>query len=240
MALQETSTGTLSFRALMSKLAFQPGRPHLAIGLLFAVLGLLITVTLVKQGEDEPWRNARTEDLVQILDDLGARQERLDAESARLSALQSDLERGSTVEALAEARRRLAALQVATGTTPVTGSGVDIQISDPSGVVDAALLLDAVQELRDAGAEAIQVGPVRVVVSTWFADSDDGVVADGQVLHAPIRISAIGDPDTLTAALNIPGGLADSVRTRGADFAASPVDPLTISVTVPSTAADNQ
>ena len=65
------------------------------------MLGLLVTVALFRPGVDEPWRNARTEDLVQILDDLGARQERLDAESARLTGLQADLERGSTVEALA-------------------------------------------------------------------------------------------------------------------------------------------
>ncbi len=92
--------------------------------------------------------------------------------------------------------------------------------------------------MRDAGAEAIQVGPVRVVVDTWFADGPDGVIADGQSIRTPVRISAIGDPETLTSAMNIPGGLADSVRTRGADFAASPVEALTVSVTVPSTTAD--
>jgi len=93
--------------SVLKQLAFTPRRPHLLIGLLFLVLGLLVTVALFRPGVDEPWRNARTEDLVQILDDLGARQERLDTESARLTGLQADLERGSTVEALAEAERQL-------------------------------------------------------------------------------------------------------------------------------------
>ena len=73
------------------------------------------------------------------------------------------LEAGSTVEAAAEAQRRLAALEVLSGTTPVTGPGVRVTLSDAPGstsAVDASTVLDAVQELRDAGAQAIQVGPV--------------------------------------------------------------------------------
>lgn len=234
-AATESPAAPETTRTLLRQLAFEPGRPHLLVGLLFLILGLLVTVVLVRPGQDVQWRNARTEDLVQILDDLGARQERLDAEAARLGALEADLQRGSTVEALAESRRKLDSLRVLTGTTPVVGPGLAITISDPKGAIDAPLLLDAVQELRDAGAEAIQVGDTRVVVDTWFADSDTGVLIDGAPLPTPIRVLAIGDPDTMAAALNIPGGLADSVRTRGADFAASTVQSLGISVTVPST-----
>lgn len=219
--------------SLMRRLAFRPSRPHLAIGALFCLLGLLVTVALVRGDEDEPWRAARTEDLVQILDDLGERRERLEAEASRLAGLQSDLERGSTAEALAEARRQQEALEVLSGTTAVTGPGVRIVIDDRAGEVDAAVLLDAVQELRDAGAESIAVGDVRVVVDTWFGDGPDGIVVSGTPLAQPLTIEAIGDPDTLAGAVGIPGGLADSVRTRGADFALSTVPELTISVTVP-------
>lgn len=227
------ATETESARSVVRRLSFQPSRPHLLIGLLFLILGLLVTVAIVRPGQDEPWRNARTEDLVQVLDDLGERQDRLEAESARLKALQADLESGSTVEAVAEARRRLQALQVLSGTTPVTGPGVTITLTDPNGALDAPVLLDAVQELRDAGAEAISIGTTRVVVDTWFANGPDGIVVNGNPVGSPIRLTAIGDPETMVAALSIPGGLADSVRTRGADFAASPSQDLTISVTVP-------
>lgn len=232
---QPDKTDEQSAMTVIKQLAFNPGRPHLVIGLLFLILGLLVTIAIFRPGADEPWRNARTEDLVQILDDLGSRQERLDAESARLTGLQADLERGSTVEALAESERKLEALQVLAGTTPVYGPGLRITISDTGGVVDSTVLLDAVQELRDAGAEAIQVGDSRVVVDTWFGDSADGIVVSGQVVPKPIRIVVIGDPEGLAAAMQIPGGLADSVRTRGADFEASTAQALTISVTVPTT-----
>ena len=74
-----------------------------------------------------------------------------------------------------------------------------------------------------------------MVVNTWFADSDQGVLVDGSPIEAPIRLLAIGDPDTMAAAMSIPGGVADSVRTRGADFEASTAQALSISVTVPET-----
>lgn len=224
-------------RALMRRLAYQPSRPHLMIGALFLLLGLLVTTVVIEPSEDgSQWRNARTEDLVQVLDDLSARQARLEQESTRLADLQRDLESGSTAEALAEARRQLEALRVMSGTTPVSGAGVQIAIDDPEGKIDAGVLVNAVQELRDAGAEAIQVGPSRVTVGTWFADTPDGVTIGGEPLGRSFEIVAIGEPETMSAALSIPGGLAESVRTRGAEFGTTSNPNLTISVTVPVTA----
>ena len=41
-------------------------------------------------------------------------------------------------------------------------------IDDTKGAVEADMLLDAIQELRAAGAEAIQVNGVRVVAEHLF------------------------------------------------------------------------
>jgi uncharacterized protein YlxW (UPF0749 family) len=76
------------------------------------------------------------------------------------------------------------------------------------------VLLDTMQELRDAGAEALQVNDVRLTASSWFADSGSTVVADGRALHAPYVFTAIGDPHTLADAMAIPGGVIDSVSGR--------------------------
>jgi hypothetical protein len=95
------------------------------------------------------------------------------------------------------------------GTLPATGPGIELTINDPQGRVRSAALLDTLEELRDAGAEVIQVGDVRVGVNTYFAD--------GQSLTRPYRLLAIGDPHTLATALNIPGGVLQSLRNSGAD-----------------------
>jgi len=132
---------------------------------------------------------------------------------------------------LAEARRRAQVLGVLAGTVPARGPGVLVTISDPRRAVTAEVLLDALEEMRDAGAEAVQlegsVDPVsnapadgqtvRVVAGTSFVDSPDagGVTVDGTLLLPPYRFVVIGDPATISAALAIPGGVTDNVGQRG-------------------------
>ena len=93
------------------------------------------------------------------------------------------------------------------------------------------MLLDALEELRDSGAEAIQlegsVDPasntppadqvVRVVASTSFVDASDrgGLEVDGTLLLPAYRFVVIGDPATISAALAIPGGVIDNVGQSG-------------------------
>ena len=77
--------------------------------------------------------------------------------------------------------------------------------------------LDAVQELRDAGAEAISVDGERVVATTAIVDTPDGISVGGTVLSSPVEIRAIGDPDTLATGLSFPGGVLESVREAGAE-----------------------
>ena len=89
---------------------------------------------------------------------------------------------------------------------------------DRDGVIDSAVLLDAVQELRDAGAEAIQIDDVRVVASTWFDDVPSGVGVVGRrarSLASPYRCWRSATSATLATALEIPGGVVDTVRTAG-------------------------
>ena len=81
-------------------------------------------------------------------------------------------------------------------------------------------MLEAVEELRGAGAEAMQIagasGPaVRIVASTYFADGAGGLVVDGQTLPAPYTLTVIGPAATMQTALMIPGGVADSVARDG-------------------------
>ena len=76
------------------------------------------------------------------------------------------------------------------------------------------LLLDALEELRDAGAEVVEFNDgVRVVASSWI-DLDDrgGIVVDGVSLTRPIIIEAIGDSATLEAGARFRGGLVSEVE----------------------------
>ncbi len=204
-------------------------RVDLLVAALLALLGFGLAVQVRSTQGDALLTTARPEDLVQILDELNNRGERLREEVTSLTDAQQRLSSGSgdANAALADARRRTQVLGVLAGTLPATGPGVRVTITDPQNQVSASLLLDAMEELRNAGAEAMQIegagdagteagtAAVRVVASTSFVDVQDGIEVDGVRLSSPYRFVVIGDPATLAGALAIPGGVEDSVRQQG-------------------------
>ena len=160
--------------------------------------------------------------------DVAATIDRLRAEVAALEQAQRELTTGTgrTQAALDEARRRAQLLGVLAGTVPASGPGVVVTLTDPDATLRPDVLLDALEELRAAGAEAVQVEGrepggeavrrVRVVASTAFVAGDGGGIAvDGTQLQAPYRFVVIGDPATVTSALRIPGGVVDNVEQFG-------------------------
>jgi uncharacterized protein YlxW (UPF0749 family) len=116
--------------------------------------------------------------------------------------------------ALKAAQDRLDALGVLAGTVASTGPGIELDISDAKGAVNSTDILETVQELRDAGAEAMQIGSIRVVASTSFVDDPSGLLVDGTLLTPPYKMLVIGDPQTLGAALEIPGGVLEVLRNK--------------------------
>jgi uncharacterized protein YlxW (UPF0749 family) len=179
------------------------------VALLLAGLGFAAVVQVRSTQTDGPLATARQEDLVQILDELSNRNDRLRAEVAALESSRSELASGRDAAALDEARRRAQLLGVLAGTVPAKGPGLLLTITDPQGLVSADVLLDTLEELRAAGAEAVQVeGPVdlsvdasrasvgervRVVASTAFVGGEQGgVVVDGTQLYAPYRFVVVG------------------------------------------------
>jgi uncharacterized protein YlxW (UPF0749 family) len=185
----------------------------------------------VRTTQQDALTAARTSDLVRILDDVSSQRDRLSAEEVRLRSTLSDLQSGAdAAEAAREAaNERAETLRILAGTTDVTGPGVGLTISDPDGQLDAAALLDAVQELRDAGAEAISINDERIVVQTAIVDAPDGVMVGEQLVDSPYQIQAIGPAETLAAGLSFPGGVVESVREAGADAIVTRRDSLSIS-----------
>ncbi|MDH6145927.1 uncharacterized protein YlxW (UPF0749 family) [Kitasatospora sp. GP30] len=190
-------------------------RGQLVVALLLFALGLGLAIQVRSTNDHSALRGARQEDLVRILDELDSRQQRLQQEKSQLDQSLTQLQSSSNQakEAQEQTRQKALELGVLAGTVKATGPGIVLTVDDPQGQVKADMLLDTLQELRAAGAEAIQINDVRVVAHTYFTDvPSGGVQIDGKTVAQPYRFTVIGNPQDLTPALNIPGGIVRTLE----------------------------
>ncbi|MEU8081718.1 DUF881 domain-containing protein [Catellatospora citrea] len=204
------------------------------IGVLLVLLGFTLAVQLKSNSADEGYNSLREEDLYVILADLDSRADRLRQDIAELEATRRELNSGasSREQVLKEAQERADDIGILAGTLKAQGTGITLRLSDDSGPITANHLLNAVQELRGAGAEAIQVdgngGSVRVIASTHFVDvGGGGIEVDGVRLTGPYTVTAIG-PEDLDKAMEFRGGVVDDVRGDGGNVIVSDPHPVDI------------
>ncbi|MFD3457493.1 DUF881 domain-containing protein [Streptomyces sp. NPDC058691] len=190
-------------------------RAQLIVALLLFVLGLGLAIQVSSTSDTSALRGARQEDLVRILDELDNRTQRLEDEKQRLEDQRRELENSSNQaeEARKQTEQKAAQLGVLAGTVAAQGPGITLTITDSKGGVEPDMLLDTLQELRAAGAEAIQINDLRVVADTYFTQGADGAVEiDGHKVAQPYRFKVIGNPQDLEPALNIPGGVVQTLE----------------------------
>ncbi|MGH2472018.1 MAG: DUF881 domain-containing protein [Candidatus Limnocylindria bacterium] len=106
---------------------------------------------------------------------------------------------------LTEAERQITQLRVFSAQRAVSGPGISIKID---GSFDERALSDLVNELRNAGAEAISVNEMRVGPKSYFTGAADRSIAvDGRPLRGPWMVRAIGSPDVVYVAMTRTGGI---------------------------------
>ncbi|MGA5037210.1 DUF881 domain-containing protein [Streptomyces capoamus] len=206
-------------------------RAQLIVAVLLFGLGFGLAVQVASNSDtDGALRGARQEDLVRILDELDSRTQRLEDEKQGLEKQRQELQ--SSSDQAAEARRQTAEkerqLGILAGTVAAQGPGITMTIEDTKGTVQADMLLDAIQELRAAGAEAIQVNGVRVVAGTYVTDSGKSVSVDGNKINTPYRFKVIGKPQDLEPALNIPGGVVQTLEKEQATVTVERSDKIVV------------
>lgn len=195
----------------------KPSRAQIAWALALCLVGMAVVVQVQSTQSGDRFSSMRRDDLIQLLDGLSQESERLAAEVAELERTRDALQSGVDADeiARAEAQRRSDGLAILAGTAPASGPGVRITISAPAGRISADLMLDAIQEFRDAGAEVIEINDqVRLVAQSWVSESEGGLVIDDQRVELPIIIEAIGDPHALAEGARFRGGLVSQVESQ--------------------------
>ncbi|WP_144682730.1 DUF881 domain-containing protein [Cellulosimicrobium sp. TH-20] len=208
-------------------------RSQVMVGVLCALLGFALVVQ-VSQTQEDQLSSLRQSDLVRLLDDVTQRSGELEDQVSSLEATRDELQSGSGREraALELAEQQAETLGILSGRLPAEGPGVEIEVVEGAEPLKAFGLFNVLEELRNAGAEAMEVNGVRLVASSYFEDTSDGVVVDGQVISSPYRWTAIGDPSTLETALEIPGGAMASLRADGARTTVTQQDRAEVTATV--------
>jgi uncharacterized protein YlxW (UPF0749 family) len=208
-------------------------RSQLTVAGVAAILGLLVVIQLRGQSGGSELQSMTAQELTSIVANQNAGNDRLRAEVTtlqnQLAELQADRSNGAT--SVGQIESELGRIRAWTGLDPIAGRGVQITIN---GELDAGAVDDLLNELRNAGAEAIAIDDIRVIARTSISGVPGSLDVDGLLLRDPFTIRAIGRPDTLVGSLTRVGGInAQLAATNPA--ATVEVEPVDKPMTLPAT-----
>ena len=207
-------------------------RNQLSIAAVALILGLLVVLQLRAQSAASGLESLTAQELTQLVANVNTRNDQLRAEVAsterELADHESATNRGDS--SADQLRRDLARVRAWTGLDPVTGPGVRISVSGP---IDGSGIQDLLNELRNAGAEALAVDDVRVVQGTVVAGRPGALSVLNTSLGDAFEITAVGNPTGLTGSLTRSGGIVAQLGATfpDAQLTVVPVDLLALPAT---------
>lgn len=186
-------------------------RNQLSLAIVAMLLGLLFVIQLRAQSSGSVLDTLSAQDLTVLVANLNTRNDQLRAEVAstqtQLDALVAAQARGDT--SFNELRSDLVRVEGWAGLLPVDGQGIQIGVAGP---LPGAAADDLLNELRNAGTEALAVGGVRVVPGSVIAGSPGALSIEDTFLADPFEVDAIGNSATLTGSLTRAGGIVAQLK----------------------------
>ncbi|MGL5824917.1 MAG: DUF881 domain-containing protein [Nocardioides sp.] len=211
----------------------------MVVASLLCALGLAAATQVRVNEASNAYAGYREQDLIDILDGLSTLSERTQREIQQLEQTKNELQstRTSRRAALKQSQENAENLGILAGIVPVTGPGIRITIEGDAEQVSLEVLLDVIQELRTANAEAIEFNnQVRVVAQTSLEVSSAGILLDGELVRSPYVIDVIGEPNTLAGAITFSRGPKEIIEEEGGTVEVNDRSSLEIeSTTTPAT-----
>jgi uncharacterized protein YlxW (UPF0749 family) len=169
-------------------------RNQVTIAAVTFLLGVLVVIQLKTQASSAAFAGLSSQDLTVLVANLDDRNDQLRTEVAtlerELDVLAQNTDRGdASLDELID---------------PATGPGVTITVRGP---IDGSGIEDLVNELRNAGAEAMSIDDIRLVPGVAAVGAAGSVTLGSAPLEDPFTLSAIGAPDKLTGSLTRSGGI---------------------------------
>ncbi len=186
---------------------------RIAVTAVMVVLGFLVVVQLRSQAANEGLSGLSVQELGELVANLTTRNNQLRDEIRTLESQRDGVagavERGDTSSL--QIRTDLNRVLGWSGALPVTGTGVRVAVD---GSLPAAAVNELMNELRNAGAEAIAIGTIRIVPGVVVTGPPGSLVVTGIPLADPIEILAMGQAEVLNGSLTRAGGLIAQFAAR--------------------------
>lgn len=150
--------------------------------------------------------------------------ERYDVTYSALQASEKKLEQvrqkvSENTEGSSEKEEQLKKNNILIGLTDVSGEGVIVTLKDNTSSTSDSTILDPsyslvhygdilgiINELKNAGAEAISINDQRVIYTTSITCEGNVINVNGEKVSSPFVIKAIGSSVYMNSALSRPGG----------------------------------
>jgi uncharacterized protein YlxW (UPF0749 family) len=190
----------------------EPQRPTTPLALATVlVIGLVLGISATTLNARQTERSSARVELVAQID---ARQERVEANTARVRELQEEVavaQEQVLLDSSGQTPGLTSQLLASVGAVGVQGPGLVITIDDapadpstPPGAQDEGKVLSrdlqiVVNALWAAGAEAIDVGGQRLTSRSAIRFAGEAILVNYRPLPRPYIVRAIGDPDRLAA-----------------------------------------
>jgi uncharacterized protein YlxW (UPF0749 family) len=207
-------------------------RNQLTIAAVTFLLGVLVVIQLRTQASGAAFAGLSSQDLTVLVANLDDRNDQLRTEVAtlesELSVLSQNTARGDV--SVDELRADLRRVRLYAGIDPAMGPGVAVTVRGP---IDGSGIEDLVNELRNAGAEAMAIDDVRLVPGVVALGAAGAVTLGARQLDDPFTLNAIGAPDKLTGSLTRPGGIIAQLSATQPDVSVevTPLDRIGVPAT---------
>ncbi|RMB60105.1 DUF881 domain-containing protein [Tessaracoccus antarcticus] len=175
----------------------------LILGVTLAMIAALAVIAFVSTTRASGEADGERRDLLQRIGETQARVDTLEEEAAQLEADIREMGDAQLDDPALSRAQNL--LEPVTGTVPVTGPGIVVEVNDASdrengeGVVFDSDLSRLVNGLNQAGAEAVAINGRRITSLTPIRTAGSAITVDYVSLSPPYRIEAIGNPATMPA-----------------------------------------
>jgi uncharacterized protein YlxW (UPF0749 family) len=216
-------------RFLKMRRPFKLTTPQIAIAIVCLIVGITFSIQIKSVSKNallDPFNRQRLDNMAVAYAD---EKDRSQSYYTQMMEYKEQLEYYQELEASnsdtsAALKNQLEKAELAAGMSEVQGPGVIFTLNDSltstldtsnASLIHDSDLLTIINELKNAGAEAISINGERLIATSDIRCAGTVIQVNKHSYAPPYVISAIGDPQTLETALKMPGGIVANLEIWG-------------------------